>query len=108
MYTGVKYPLTEYETTNCFTEVVPIAGWEQEIIWLITLRIMYKVDIQRQQPIPYWNVIAKEKDPLMIIRLLWRPYEEANCTIECVSVWRESRKEDGTGCAAKCNIFSLG
>ena len=89
MYTGVKYPLRKYETTNCLIEVVPIAGWEQEITWPITLRIVYKVDIQRQQWISYWNVVVKDKDPLMIIRSLQRPYEEANCTVECVSLWRE-------------------
>ena len=26
MYTGVKYPLTKYETTICLIEVVPIAS----------------------------------------------------------------------------------
>ena len=88
MYTRVKYPLTKYETTNCLIEVVPIAGWEQEITWPITLRIVYKVDIQRQQWIPYWNVVVKDKDPLMMIR---STYEEANCTVECVFLWRESQ-----------------
>ena len=47
---------------------------------------MYKVDFQRKQWIPYWNVVVKNKDPLMNIRSLQRPYEEADCTVECVKM----------------------